>query len=296
MAEKTLTTKAVARMLDVSEATVKRWADEGLLPAQRTVGGHRRFDVAGIARFLREQKGSAKAPDATATEAPPLLAHALASRGRVSTAALFEALRGGQESEAAALLVEAYLHGETLAAIFDTLLCEAMRAVGDLWYRGELTLAEEHLATRTALDALHALRRVLGFPVEAAPKALCASIEDDFHELPTHLAQMIFESEGWLAINLGANTPLFALTEAALRHRPDVVCVSATILFNTDRAAHEYKEFRASVEREGIRVVLGGKGFTVDERVRQRFPAELYAKSFTELRAFIKQLKAGSAS
>ena len=292
MTDKTLTTKAVARMLDVSEATVKRWADDGLLSVERTAGGHRRFHVAGLARFLRAQNMSAKTQYAQTPEARVMTAHAQDSRRHISPAAIFDALRGGHEPEATALLVQAYLHGATLATIFDTLLCEAMRAIGELWYRGRLTIAEEHLATRTALDALHGLRRMLCFHVETSHTALCSSLEDDFHELPTHLAQMTFENEGWLAVNLGANTPLFALMEAAMRHRPDVVCVSATILFNADRAADEYRDFRATLEREGISIVLGGKGFTSDERLRQRFPAELYAESFTELRAFIKQLKA----
>ena len=40
-------------MLGVSEASVKRWADSGLLPMEKTAGGHRRFrpeDVAAVRR------------------------------------------------------------------------------------------------------------------------------------------------------------------------------------------------------------------------------------------------------
>src|ERR1051325_8674833 len=48
-----LTSKEAARVLGVSEASVKRWADSGLLPMEKTAGGHRRFrpeDVAVVRR------------------------------------------------------------------------------------------------------------------------------------------------------------------------------------------------------------------------------------------------------
>ena len=50
-----LTTKHVARLLNVSEATVKRWAHEGVLRSEKTVGGHRRFGIESIAQLRRER-------------------------------------------------------------------------------------------------------------------------------------------------------------------------------------------------------------------------------------------------
>jgi len=41
----------VAQMLGVSTDTVRRWADSGRLPAERTEGGQRRFDGRELARF-----------------------------------------------------------------------------------------------------------------------------------------------------------------------------------------------------------------------------------------------------
>src|SRR5678816_1422203 len=49
-----LTTKAVAKLLRVSEATVKRWATSGLLQSDKTVGGHRRFSLNAVAHLRRE--------------------------------------------------------------------------------------------------------------------------------------------------------------------------------------------------------------------------------------------------
>jgi excisionase family DNA binding protein len=39
-----LTRSEVAAILGVSPTTVTRWAREGRLPCQRTLGGHHRFD------------------------------------------------------------------------------------------------------------------------------------------------------------------------------------------------------------------------------------------------------------
>jgi excisionase family DNA binding protein len=60
---KFLTTRQLARLWLVSEATIKRWADTGQLTSSRTVGGHRRFPVAEVMRFQAERGLGASATD-----------------------------------------------------------------------------------------------------------------------------------------------------------------------------------------------------------------------------------------
>ena len=47
-----LSPKQVARALGVSESSLKRWCDKGLIPTERTAGGHRRLPLAGVLDFL----------------------------------------------------------------------------------------------------------------------------------------------------------------------------------------------------------------------------------------------------
>jgi excisionase family DNA binding protein len=49
-----------AAILDVSPQTVARWADDGVLPCERTAGGHRRFREDVVLAERRRLEGGAR--------------------------------------------------------------------------------------------------------------------------------------------------------------------------------------------------------------------------------------------
>lgn len=296
MGRKTLTSKEAARLLGVSEASVKRWADGGLLPTAKTAGGHRRFRPEDVAAFrhTRLRPGGARAHSLVATRARGVaeetaLVAAAGDDDAATSASLFDALVAGDAEAASALIVRMHLGGHTVGSVADSTLCPAMQRVGDLWQAGQLSVAEEHVATRAALSALAALRASMELAEFAGLTAICCSVEEDFHELPVHLASAVLEARGWETVVLGASTPFYALAEAVGRFAPRLVCVSATVMNNPDRAAREYAEFRSAAEREGAAVVLGGAGFAGDA-LRRRFPAELHADDFAQLESLAATL------
>ncbi|HEV2862407.1 MAG TPA: B12-binding domain-containing protein [Pyrinomonadaceae bacterium] len=283
-----MTSRQAARLLGVSEASVKRWADGGLLPALKTAGGHRRFRPEDVAAFRQGASKGTRLRSLARQAAPEGEAARL---DETLAAAMFDTLVDGQAEEAASTLVNLHLQGHTVGRIADAVLCPALRRVGDLWQSGDLSVAQEHLATRTALSGLQALRAAAkpGAPSGVWP-AICCGVEEDFHELPVHVAALTLEAAGWEVVNLGMSTPFYALTESVARFRPRLVCVASTVFHHPDRAAREYVEFGAAVKRAGASVILGGTGFA-PERVRQRFPADLYADTFTQLEEHAAALK-----
>jgi methanogenic corrinoid protein MtbC1 len=284
MAAANLTTKDVARLLLVSEATVKRWADDGLLLPKKTVGGHRRFSIQSVARLRREQG------IAPAAQSPAKRVRKKTAPGRLPSAGSFsEVLLSDNEAEATAQLIDAYLQNHALATLFDTTITKAMHRVGDLWFNGTITIADEHLATRVMLCALQKLRSIVVPGQATGLKALSCGIEGDLHELPIHLAEIIFESEGWDISNLGPNTPLFTLRDMVAQKKPDLVCISARSIVDLDRATAEYAQLRRVIEKINGTTVVGGEAFR-DSNLRQRFPAEFYAQSFEGLATFVKEL------
>jgi methanogenic corrinoid protein MtbC1 len=262
---------------------VKRWADDGLLLPKKTVGGHRRFSIQSVARLRREQ-GIRPAP-----QSPTKRVRKRNPRSLPSAESFSELLLSDNEAEATAQLIDAYLQNHALPTLFDTTITNAMHRVGDLWFNGTITIADEHLATRIMLSALQKLRGIVVPGQATGLKALGCGIEGDLHELPIHLAEIIFESEGWDISNLGPNTPLFTLRDMVAQKKPDLVCISARSIVDLDRATTEYAQLRKIIEKSNGTAVLGGEGFR-DSNLRQRFPAEFYAESFAGLSTFLKEL------
>lgn len=286
MAEaKSLTTTEVARLCHVSDATVKRWEEAGHIKSERTSGGHRRFRAEEIARFQRKlglglkQSQGDECVLTSSLRRRPVKNH--------SSCNLFQSLITGREEEAANILINAYLNGEILAQIFDELVCPAMRHIGELWFGGEISVAQEHLASRAALNAIHKLRSVLPVSDITGEIAMCCALEGDLHELPVHLSQLVFENEGFEVVNFGANTPLYSFTEEVGCYAPNVICISATMMTDIERLGRDYKEFRERIAKLKIPIILGGRVFE-DERIRARFPAELYARDFNNAAEFAR--------
>ena len=98
---------------------------------------------------------------------------------------------------------------------------------------------------------------------------------------------MTLENDGWEVMNFGANTPLYSLGDEVLYHTPELVCISATIISDYERAARDYHEFRSRIAKLKIPVIMGGRVFE-NARVRARFPAELHAETFAQVGKFAK--------
>jgi excisionase family DNA binding protein len=284
---KGFTTIEVARLCRVSDATVKRWEEAGLLKSERTSGGHRRFRAEEVARFQREQGLGLK--QSHGDESVTKTTNRARDKKNRSDSAFLQSLIDGGEEAATNVFITAHLEGKPLTEIIDRLVCPAMREIGELWHRNEISVAQEHLATRTVISALYKLRNALPVPEMKNGLAVCCAMEGDFHELPTLLAQIAIENEGLEVMNFGAATPLYSLADEVARHSPNLVCISAAVINDLERLSRDYKDFREKIAKLEIPILLGG-GVFEDEHIRRRFECEFYARSFTDVAEFARKL------
>lgn len=257
----------VSQALGVSTSTVKRWVDQGVLPAHRTPGGHRKLLRPDVLRLVRE--GSFPQCDLGRLGLPPAAAETDAS---ALAECLFEALRQGDLSLIRGTIHGAYAAGLRLEVLADEVIAPAMARLGRQWEEGRIDVMHEHRATSLCSAVLHELRPSLESTAAAdRPVAVGGNPEGDHSTLASQLIQLILLDAGWDAVNLGPHTPLASFRVALGELRPRLVWLSVAYLADRERFAREYRAFHDEAAHAGAAVALGG--LALDDALRGTLPA-----------------------
>jgi methanogenic corrinoid protein MtbC1 len=177
------------------------------------------------------------------------------------------ALLAGDEVAAELAVRDAIDARLTTADIDDEIIAPAMWLIGRLWARGEISVADEHLATSISLRVLALQREATRTARErAGRKAMLAAPAGELHTVALQMSANLLDDAGYTALMLGPDVPFGALAEAARRHEPDVICLTATMADASDRVMLAIHEAQRGWPGAGF--VVGGRG--VSPRLRPR--------------------------
>ena len=181
--------------------------------------------------------------------------------------AFAKALLDGDEIAAELAVRDAIDARMTTPQIDDEIIAPALWLVGRLWARGEISVADEHLATEISLRVL-ALQRESQRTVHARKgrKALLAAPAGEYHTVALQMISNLLRDAGYTVLMLGPDVPPGALAESAARHEPEIVCLTATMPSASDRVMLAIHEIERGWPDAGY--VLGGRG--VSPRLRPR--------------------------
>jgi MerR family transcriptional regulator, light-induced transcriptional regulator len=241
-----LSTRDVAAWLGVSEATVKRWSDAGMIACIRTPGGHRKFRKIDVRRLV-EGNDAAGTPVAPQDPQPGLSADALLLRGKVHGAAALIESRG--------------LTAEAIAETCDTIFAPALAEVGRRWAAGELSVADEHIAANTATEAIaHTYARIPAPPPDA-PCVLFACAGNERHDLGLRMARLVLHASGFATLLFGAMMPVAELIVLMQRLRPAALALSAAAGADPIELQGQLDLLSSAALPLGVTLVVGGAGF-----------------------------------
>lgn len=157
-----------------------------------------------------------------------------------------DALRHGGSEIAQSVVHAAVGAGFDLADIHSRVIAPAMRSIGSLWERQEISVADEHLATAISQDvATRLLWRSRTAERRSGPCVVMAAVEGEHHVLGLRLATDVLESAGYDTRFLGADVPIDALLDACLLHHPAVVGLTVCMPDNIPMLLREVAEIAA---------------------------------------------------
>ena len=279
-----VSTAQVAQAIGVSVTTVKRWVDDGVLPAHKTAGGHRKLIMADVIRLVRD----GNLPQADLGMLMPF--QATQAKDPAAMLSDLNAALDAHDLDAARSVIHAgYQSGISVEVLADRVIAPVLHRVGQNWFSGAVSVGLEHRITQSFVSALYELRAFLRANVDVnRPVAIGGAPEHDHYILPTLLAKLTLLDAGWDAINLGPHTPMSAFTAALDQLSPKLVWVSAAHLEDPDKFLADYAPFYKRAEERGIPVAVGGQGLT--EPVRTRMSYTMYGDGFTQLAAFARTI------
>ncbi len=240
-----LTLVDAAERLGVHYMTAYRYVRTGRLLAHK-VSGQWQVDENDLASFV----------EGSATPAP--------RRERLPQL-IEERLIAGDENGSHKLLEDAMASGAGVEEVYIDLLSPAMIRVGLHWQRGEISIADEHVATSTASRVISRLGSRVSSRGRTRGTILLATISKDFHSLPTAILRDLLRSRGFDVQDLGANMPSASIVERASQFS-DLLAIglSATSLGHDDVT----REALATFEQLDAPIVVGGSAFEGPEHIQ----------------------------
>jgi len=260
----TYSIKAVAEATGLTVETLRAWERRyRVIEPQRGSGGHRLYTARDVSRLRRLRETTARG-------------HPIGKIAHLSNDALSRLLSdpGGQDA-AAESLIERILAAvgkyrptecdQVMAMAFALLppfevvrnvLSPALREVGDRWHRGELSIAQERIASNCARRQLAALLHTFN-SVAKGPAVVFATLSGERHELGILMYAALAASLRLRAYYLGPDLPAEEAARCAVEINATAVAVSLVMRDHLDAGLAQLHALRGRLP-DGVEIWLGG--------------------------------------
>lgn len=209
-----LNLKQAASRLGVHYMTAYRYVRQGRLEASR-VGTEWQIPVAAIDDFLAGRAGREPAEDKRGSADERSSAD---ERGSVDWAGrMTQALLAGDEPTARRVIDAALAAGRPPEYCYNEMLAGALARIGNGWAAGELTVADQHIATAVATRVVAYLGIRARRPGRSRGTVVFGAPTGERHSLPVAIAADLVRLAGFEVLELGADVPPEAFALAAQR-------------------------------------------------------------------------------
>ena len=224
---KSFSPREIATALDVSQASIKRWVDKGLIEAEKTAGGHRRITLQALKIYLDENNKTLANPDILD------LPH---TSGRVKTkikdnqGSFIDDLRQCNDSRVRALVYDLFLSGTPCSQLFDELVKPALKSIKVAFASGEIDDFQEQRCLQICQRLLFGFEQYFKAPNQDAPHALLGTLSSDKNTLEIQMLEVCLRYKGMRTEFLGSELNPLSYQRALKILKPQVLALGFSVL------------------------------------------------------------------
>ena len=149
--------------------------------------------------------------------------------------------------------------------------------VGTLWEKGDVSVAEEHLATSIIGRVMASFYASLFDVKPSKGVVVVTAAPNELHEVGARMVADFFEIDGWDTRYLGANTPIADLKSFLSNNTCNILVISVAMPFNLDKAQEALDMVRGDPLLRKIRVLIGGRVFNDFPELRKSLRSDGWA-------------------
>ena len=283
--KKLLSPKQVAQGIGVSESSIKRWCDSGVIRTVRTAGGHRRLQINSVVQFLRDGGHELIHPEALGLERAISSVRWTLPEARVR---FRDALVAGDGALARNVVLGLYFANQPVSLIADQVIALAFHDIGDLWHCGDVEIYEERRSCEICLNALRDLGICLPSPADGAQSAIGGTLEGDPYAIAVTLAELVLRDKGWEASALGNSLPTETLCTAIRDCQPRLVWVGVSFIPDETLLIDSMNQLFKCASEHGAALAIGGSA--PGPELRRRLSCSTYCETFQHLEQFAETI------
>ena len=124
-----------------------------------------------------------------------------------------------------------------LVKFYERLLTPVMYKVGELWSKGILDVATEHVCSNAAHGLVKIINEKISSPAPSRKvKILLCTPEGEFHNLGCMIIESFLKSKGYSVFNISPSVPSRSVISFADKFNPDLIMISITLTENISAA------------------------------------------------------------
>jgi len=180
---------------------------------------------------------------------------------------LAEAIRTGDDEEAAALARQAVDAGVSPQEIFDSCVVPVLKDIGDQFGRLEIFLPEMIVAADAAKAVFGVLEPVLEAQQAgsmALGKIVIGTAAGDVHDIGKNMVAVMLEVNGFEVIDLGTDVSPQDFLKTARSEEADIIAISSLLTTSLPYMKDVLAVLDATGRNEQFSVMLGGGPVTAD--------------------------------